>query len=79
MTIRGAGDRWLAGEDVPGVAFARHERVRITTGPRSGHAGRIDLLIALLPEPHYLLRLADGSDVRVPQSVLAPDRGAQAS
>jgi hypothetical protein len=72
MELRGAGDRWLAGEPLPGVAFALHDRVRVTAGRHSGADGTIVLLSALDPEPGYLVRL-DPADtpVRVAQSALS--------
>ena len=65
----GAGDRWLAGEPVPGVEFALHEQVEIRVGPHDGSRGLIVLLIALVPEPSYLVRI-DGREVRARQSQL---------
>jgi hypothetical protein len=71
MTIRGAGDRWLAGEKPDGVAFAHNEAVEITVGRHAGEAGAIVLLLALAPEPRYLVELGSGGgDVHVPQSAL---------
>lgn len=76
MSVRGAGDRWLAGERVDGVRFALHDRVEITSGARAGNAGAIILLLALAPEPRYLVSLDASGDVRVRQSALRPaDRG----
>jgi hypothetical protein len=34
-THHGIGDRWLAGERIPGVAFALHDPVEIVAGPSS--------------------------------------------
>ena len=68
---RGAGDRWLAGEPVAGVAFAHLAPVRIAGGARAGARGHIALLLALRPEPVYLVTLDGGAgDVRVAQSEL---------
>ena len=71
MTIRGLGDRWLAGDAVPGVAFAHNQAVEILTGSRARERGTIALLLAVEPEPLYLVALGDGrGDVRVRQSGL---------
>ncbi|HET7188484.1 MAG TPA: hypothetical protein VFI52_10025 [Gemmatimonadaceae bacterium] len=71
MTIRGLGDRWLAGGAVPGVAFAHSQVVEILTGSRAQERGTIALLLGLEPEPIYLVALGDGrGDVRVRQSGL---------
>jgi len=71
MERRGLGDRWLAGERVPGVGFAHHETVRITAGRFLGEVGTIALLIDVGPDPEYLVTLV-GGDVRVRQSALSP-------
>jgi hypothetical protein len=67
----GLGDRWLAGERLEGVAFGVHDRVTVTEGVRAGSAGGILLLLAVAPEPVYLVALDAGAgDVRVRQSAL---------
>ena len=67
---RGAGDRWLAGERVDDVRFAHHAAVEIVEGRFDGERGRVELLIALTPEPQYLVALAAGGSVKVRQSSL---------
>lgn len=68
MRERGAGDRWLAGELVDGVAFAHLAPVVIVRGDRAGRRGRVALLLATRPEPRYLVALDGGAeDVRVAQ------------
>lgn len=68
--LRGVGDRWLAGEPVPGVEFALHDRVEITAGRHAGALGGVALLTLLHPEPAYLVALGDGTSVRARQSAL---------
>lgn len=71
MEVRGIGDRWMAGEEIPGVNFGLNDRVEILEGPGAGEGGAIIFLVALRPEPHYLVALGSGSgDVRVRQSAL---------
>jgi hypothetical protein len=71
MTIRGAGDRWLAGDMPEGVTFALNDVVEITAGAEGGKWGTIRLLLGLRPEPLYLVELGSGQgDVRVRQSAL---------
>lgn len=71
MSLRGIGDRWLAGEPVSGVTFHHNDAVEITTGEHAGSAGVILLLMGLRPEPRYLVELRrERRDVRVPQSSL---------
>lgn len=68
---RGVGDRWLAGEAVAGVEFGHHQMVEIVDGPDAGARGRVALLVALTPEPGYLVSTSSG-DIRVWQSRLRP-------
>jgi transcription antitermination factor NusG len=69
-TNHGIGDRWLAGEQVPGVAFALHDAVEITAGPFDGECGTVALLMGLTPEASYLVTVRARGDVRVRQSAL---------
>ena len=68
MTLRGLGDRWLAGEALDGVTFGQGDRV---VAP-DGHAGRVLLLMSGPPDPLYLVEL-DGvpRPRRMRQSALA--------
>lgn len=66
----GAGDRWLAGERLDGVAFSLHDAVEVITGPFDGERGIIALLVGLAPEPSYLVTLRSRGDARVRQSSL---------
>jgi hypothetical protein len=70
VSLRGLGDRWLAGDAVDGVAFLQHARVSVIAGARLGAHGTVMLLLDLEPEPVYLVALDSGSDVKVRQSSL---------
>jgi hypothetical protein len=71
VTLHGAGDRWLAGDAVDGVAFALHDQVEIVSGANAGERGSIVLLLGLEPAPVYLVRLAaTDRHVRVRQPAL---------
>lgn len=70
---RGAGDRWLAGDILPGVTFALHDAVRVVGGEHEGARGSIALLVALSPEPSYLVAVAGRGDLRVRQDQLRAD------
>lgn len=71
MNVRGAGDRWMEGEAVSGVEFGLNETVEIHEGQNDGDRGVIILLVAINPEPLYLVALSSGKgDVRVRQSAL---------
>ena len=59
---RGAGDRWLDGESIPGVQFAQGDDVEIVAGNHAGRRGRVLLLVALPPQPVYLVALQLGDD-----------------
>ena len=65
----GVGDRWLAGEALEGVRFAAPDAVEVLIGRREGDAGTILLLVALEPEPAYLVQLGSAR-VRLAQSAL---------
>jgi hypothetical protein len=72
LEARGLGDRWLAGDTIPGVLFARNALVAITDGPCSGESGAITLLVGIRPQPTYLVELGSGrGHVRVRQSELS--------
>ncbi|HET7232175.1 MAG TPA: hypothetical protein VFJ16_19365 [Longimicrobium sp.] len=67
------GDRWLAGDVIEGVLFARNDAVAITDGPNSGESGSILLLVGIRPQPTYLVELGNGrGNVRVRQAELRP-------
>jgi hypothetical protein len=69
----GLGDRWLRGARIDGVDFAQHDRVTIAGGSRDGQTGAILLLLAVAPEPLYLVTLDAGAgDLRIRQSALRP-------
>ena len=70
MELRGVGDRWMAGERVPGVEFGVREAVEVTGGVRDGARGVVLLLAGMGTEPVYLVELADGGVVRMRQSML---------
>ena len=71
MTLRGIGDRWLAGESIDGVSFQRHDAVAISAGRHEGKTGHIELLMDVEPEARYLVKLeVDGRLVPVSESAL---------
>ena len=71
MSVRGIGDRWLAGEAIEGVTFHRHDPVEIFVGRHEGQFGRIELLMDVEPEARYLVKLDEaGRLVPVNQSAL---------
>ena len=69
MTGSGLGDRWLAGERIAGVTFALNDAVEVVAGRLTGQGGTVVLLMAVTPEPVYLVATSAG-DARVRQSEL---------
>ena len=73
VETRGLGDRWLAGDAIEGVLFARNDTVRISDGPNSGQSGTIVLLMGIRPQPTYIVELDSGrGTVRARQAELRP-------
>jgi hypothetical protein len=71
VETRGLGDRWLAGDAIEGVLFARNDAVIVSDGPNSGERGTILLLMGIRPQPTYLVELGSGrGEVRLRQSEL---------
>ena len=67
MSVRGLGDRWLAGEAIEGVEFAHGAAV---VAP-DGRTGSILLLMSGPPDPLYLVELDEEPRARrMRQSVL---------
>jgi len=60
METRGLGDRWLTGDAIEGVLFARHDPVTIVYGPNSGESASVLLLMGIRPQPTYLVEFASG-------------------
>lgn len=71
MTAPGSGDRWLSGDLPDGVGFGPSASVTILDGPHAGATGTVRLLLALQPEPLYLVTVrGTGQQVRIGQSAL---------
>ncbi|MDB4916459.1 MAG: hypothetical protein JWM95_4103 [Gemmatimonadetes bacterium] len=67
----GAGDRWLNGESLEGIAFGPSAAVVVIAGRYEGQRGRVVLLASLGTNPVYIVKLGSGiGDVRVQQSQL---------
>ena len=67
--VPGIGDRWLAGEALPGVRFGPGQQVAFVRGSRAGERATVMLLVAVQPEPLYHVRAA-GAELHVRQSAL---------
>lgn len=65
----------MAGEEILGVAFGLGDAVEIATGPYAGEGGVVIFLVAVRPDPTYLVALGSGKgDVGVRQSALRSTR-----
>jgi hypothetical protein len=62
--------QWIAGDLPPGVRFERHHRVRVLAGRRQGKSGSVKNLVALEPEPRYVVELSSGEQIEAFQRVL---------
>ncbi len=63
---------WYDGLGVDGVEHALNAPVAIMDGEHVGGTGSVITILAFEPEPLYLVELATGEDVHVPQSALRP-------
>ena len=68
--VPGDGDRWLAGDVLPGVRFGPGARVAFARGSRAGERATVMLLVAVRPEPLYHVRADAGAELHVRQSAL---------
>jgi hypothetical protein len=72
-SIRGVGDRWLAGETVRGVEFGFKAPVEIADGHNAGRRGTVVLLMDVGADPLYLVEMdSEPGRIRVRQSSLRP-------
>ncbi len=55
---------------IPGVVFECNDYVHIVGGPYSGKSGSLVTVIALEPEPEFILELESGFDIEVRQSYI---------
>jgi hypothetical protein len=62
------GQAFLNRQDIDGVSFAHNNYVRVVTGELAGCFGSLVSLIAIEPEPLFILESEAGFDVRVRQS-----------
>jgi hypothetical protein len=63
-------NQWIAGDLPPGVRFGRHHHVRVLTGRRQGKSGSVMNLVALEPEPRYVVELSSGEQIEAFQRML---------
>jgi hypothetical protein len=60
-------ETWTSGAEVEGIRFSRGSRVQVRRGELIGGVGTIQSLIALEPEPSYIVALEGGRQLRVTQ------------
>jgi hypothetical protein len=64
------GQAFLWREYIAGVDYQHNEYVLVTTGPSAGTRGSLVALLALSPEPEFILESEFGADIHVHQSAL---------
>jgi len=62
----------MAGRGVSALCFALNDAVRIQAGAHQGEVGSVISPVAVEPEVVYLVELASGVDIEIPQSLLSP-------
>jgi hypothetical protein len=70
MSAADLGQAFLDRTPIPGVRFRHNNFVRITAGEHAGKAGSLVTVLALSPEPLFVVELETGYDVKVLQSNL---------
>jgi hypothetical protein len=58
---------WANGS-LPNVAYRFDNKVRLKTGERAGEVGRIVALLAIEPQPDYVIEYPDGRSKRAVES-----------
>ncbi len=62
---------WFQQRTVPGAAYRLNDSVVIVAGEHAGTLAFVIALVALEPEPKYLVELANtGRDMKLPESAL---------
>jgi len=67
--------QWTTAEGVDGVCYRFGDLVEVEKGKSKGAAGEIIALVAIDPEPIYLIELPTGKSVSAAQSELKEPRG----
>ena len=62
---------WFSFQTVPGAAFKLNDSVSVEAGELKGERGNVVALLALRPEPRYLVELSSGSDAEIAESELS--------
>ena len=58
---------WVKGA-LPSVAYSPGNKVRLKTGERAGEVGRVVALLAIEPQPDYIIEYHDGRSKRAVES-----------
>jgi hypothetical protein len=66
----GISARWIAGENLPGVAFSLNQAVKVEVGSSSHKFGSVIQLRGLEPEPKYLVELDSAESIELFQRLL---------
>ena len=68
MDIREIAQAFLDQANIPGVLFSHRDAVRVLAGQHAGKVGELVTVVAVDPEPVYVVELTNGFDVEVLQS-----------
>lgn len=68
METASLSQMFLDRSPIPGVEFWHNDFVLVVAGPHAGATGSLVTVLALQPEPRFVLELEVGGDVEVLQS-----------
>ncbi|MDO8311404.1 MAG: hypothetical protein Q7T25_05640 [Sideroxyarcus sp.] len=68
MSAPSLAQAFLDRAEISGVVYHHNDYVHVVAGPHSGSYGSLVTVLALLPEPRFVLELESGFDVEVLQS-----------
>jgi hypothetical protein len=67
---RDVQNRWILGNEIPGIKFSMNQRVRITAGAHAGTVGVLISIYEIESDPGFQLETDKGHDICVHQSEL---------
>jgi hypothetical protein len=70
MNQKEIDELWFSFQPIPGAAYRLNDSVGVTSGEFKGESGAVVSLLALAPEPVYLVELSSGADIKISESEL---------